>query len=371
MHTHIDKFRGYYGNYERFGIKNLFIFVGCIIQGKTVNLYNLRDEVGKISKKYQSRSESHYKRLTRFLTHYCSGDLWSSVLKYGLDLLNKDAILCYLDATEWAIGKFKLHVLVLAIDYNGVAIPIYFKVYNHKGVLSEEERVSFLKSATSFCKLINSTIIADREFIGDKYFHCFDGLSINFVSRLRKGQYKANLIGNRSYDQLQKRALKKGKSSSLIIVNDLKYRLWVVKNATNDPSEPLVFILTNTLNKTNIPNLYRLRWKIETLFKHLKTNGYNLEDLRVTNLDKIRLIISMIVLVYILSVLTALEERRKKTVKKKIYHDGRKFDTISIFKQGQSILKQSFISLDRLLDIIQFIGSTLKAKLPYDKLNVQ
>ena len=75
--------------------------------------------------------------------------------------------MCYLDATEWSIGKFKLHCLVLAVHYQGIAIPIYFKLYNHKGVLSEKERINFIDSASSFCKLTNSVIVADREFIGD------------------------------------------------------------------------------------------------------------------------------------------------------------------------------------------------------------
>jgi hypothetical protein len=47
MHPHIDKFRLNHGNYERSAIQNLFIILGCVIQGKTVNLYDLKDEVGK------------------------------------------------------------------------------------------------------------------------------------------------------------------------------------------------------------------------------------------------------------------------------------------------------------------------------------
>jgi hypothetical protein len=370
MHPHVHKFSRCYGNHRPSVVQNLFIFIGCIIQGKTVNLYNLRDEVGKISEKYK-KPDSYYKRLTRFLVNNALSALWSSILLYGLDLLNIDISLCYLDATEWAIGKFKLHVLVLAADYKGVAVPIYFKVYSHKGVLSEKERINFMHLACQHCPLENATIVADREFIGDQWFENLAGLSLHFIIRLRKGQYNGNLTGNRTYKSLEKRATKKSKASSLILINEQPFRLWVVKNAVKDDKEPLIYLLTNILDKRNTPDLYRLRWKIECLFKHLKTNGYNLEDLRITNLDKIRLLIAMLVLVYILAILTALDERKKEPVKTKTYQDGREFDNISVFKQGQSILKRSFISLRRLLDLIQFINVKIAAPLPFNKLIVQ
>jgi hypothetical protein len=72
--------------------------------------------------------------LTRFFVQYSPGLLWTSVLNYGL---GKDTSVCYLDGTEWRIGKFNLHCLVLAFDHQGVPIPIYLRLYKHKGVLSD------------------------------------------------------------------------------------------------------------------------------------------------------------------------------------------------------------------------------------------
>ena len=97
---------------------------------------------------------------------------------------------------------------------------------------------------------------------------------------------------------------------------------------------------------------------------------YNLEDLRMTDLNKIRLLISIIILAYIMAIITALEERKKPT-KKKTYKNSSSFDCISVFKQGQSLLKQSFISLIRFLDIMQFMNVTIKAPLPFNKQFVQ
>jgi len=368
---HVSKFSVQYGNYRRSIVQNLFVFVACIIQGKTTNLYELRNEVGKITTKYKTDTESHYKRLTRFILLNSLGNLWYYILCYGLDLLNLPLSVCYLDGTEWYIGSFKLHILVLAVDFQGIAIPVYFQCYNHKGVLSESDRILFLRNARKCCPLQQTSIIADREFIGNQWFCFFETVGLFFTCRIRQGMYKNNLIGNLSYAQLQKRALKKGQASGLTQVEGQVFRLWIIKKVETDSKEPLIYVLTNILNKRNTPKLYQLRWKIENLFKHLKTNGYNLEALRITNLCKIRLMFSMVALAYIISVLTALDERKSKTVKKKNYRDGRSFDAISVFKQGQSLIKQRFVTLNRFLDLIQFLNVSVKVPMPYNKLFVQ
>lgn len=100
----------------------------------------------------------------------------------GISLLKYDLKQAYLDGTEWSIGKFKLHIRVirvLAIDYQGVAIPLYFSIYNHKGVLGEAERMNFLKKAMEKLPILAGVrLIADREFIGNQWFGAFTPLSL-------------------------------------------------------------------------------------------------------------------------------------------------------------------------------------------------
>jgi hypothetical protein len=351
MHPHSSKFSLLFPNFSPACRQNLFILFASLIQSKTVNLYDLKDEVGRISEKYKTKSESHYKRITRFFLQYAKTNLWECVLQYGISLLFQDVKLAYLDATEWSIGKFKLHCLFLAVDYAGVAVPVYFKLYNHKGVLSEQERIDFLEKSQVFCSLNSLTLIADREFIGDKWFGCFGSLCLNFIIRIRKNQYKSNT--QKDYKLLEKQALKKGRVSTLVEIDGAKFRLWMIRNKSAD--EPLIYILTNLLSKREAPDLYRLRWKIESLFKHLKTNGYNLEDLRMKDLEKIRLLMAVVILAFIVSVLTAIKERKKRKVSKKRYKNNICFDAISVFKQGQSLLKQAFVTLGQLLEIMQFL----------------
>jgi len=126
MHPHLSKSRLLYSDYRPSCLQNLFIILASLIQGKTVNLYDIKDEVGKIPEKHKSKSESHYRRVTRFFLKHASTSLWASVLKYGLSLIGKDTNLTYLDGTGWSIGKFKSHCLLLAVDYQGVAITFLY-----------------------------------------------------------------------------------------------------------------------------------------------------------------------------------------------------------------------------------------------------
>lgn len=79
----------------------------------------------------------------------------------------------------------------------------------------------------------------------------------------------------------------------------------------------------------------------------------------------------MMVLAYMMSILTGLAERKQKRSKKKTYKDGRTFDAISVFKQGQSLMKQRFITRSQFLDLVQFLNVIIKIPIPHNKLFVQ
>lgn len=97
------------------------------------------------------------------------------------------------------------------------------------------------------------------------------------------------------------------------------------------------------------------------MFKHFKTNGYNLEDLRIVDLHKIKLIFSMLTLAFIFAILTVKQQEKLKPIKPKKYADGRVFDAVSTFKRGQSFLKQHFISLTQFLEIIQILERSINS----------
>ena len=256
-----------------------------------------------------------------------------------------------MDGTEWKIGSFELHVLVLAAQVKGVAIPVYFKVYEHKGVLSENERINFIRKAFTIIDLQGKLLIADREFIGKEWFVSLVDFGLNFVIRLRKGMYVSQIS---NYHKLERKALKKGYSQAIFSINEQNYRIEMWRSDNKD--EPIVYLITNILTKKRVGKQYAKRWKIEYCFKHLKTNGFNLEDMSLTDLKKIRLMISLVVVAYILAVREGIIQEKKQKVHVIKYKNGDKLPAVSIFRNGlQSISNQivSWLDFDYYLRFIK------------------
>ncbi|TXB53781.1 hypothetical protein FRY97_22035 [Phaeodactylibacter luteus] len=75
----------------------------------------------------------------------------------------------------------------------------------------------------------------------------------------------------------------------------------VMQNPRPGAEEELVYLLTNLHSPTQASRLYEWRWQIEVCFcfKHLKSNGVNLEAMNVQGREKRHLMMAIAVLVYI------------------------------------------------------------------------
>ena len=256
-----------------------------------------------------------------------------------------------MDGTEWKIGSFRLHVLVLAAQVKGVAIPVYFKVYEHKGVLSENERINFIRKAFIVIDLQGKLLIADREFIGKEWFENLVSFGLNFVIRLRKGMYFSQI---ENYHKLEKKALKKGYSKAIFSIDEQSYQIEMWRS--DNKHEPIIYLITNILTQRRVGKQYAKRWKIEYCFKHLKTNGFNMEDMSLTDLKKIRLMISLVVVAYILAVREGIIQEKIQKVRVIKYKNGDKLPAVSIFRNGLQTISNQIVSrldFDRYLRFVK------------------
>jgi len=106
-----------------------------------------------------------------------------------------------------------------------------------------------------------------------------------------------------------------------------------------------VYLLTNRLNAKRIGKQYRKRWKIEYCFKHLKTNGFNLEQVAFQDANKIRLLISFVIVAYILAIEQGILQERKNPVRHIRPVSGKKYRSVSVFRDGLQKLKEKLICL--------------------------
>lgn len=336
----LDKFKKECPETYQTSLKNLLAIVSVLIVKETVNLNKLKHQIGVLLGNENTKSDSHYRRMTRFFDnplHLFS--FWKYLLKIIIEalILRLDQRgghkYLLMDATSWDFGMTKFQFLVLSIVYEGISIPIFFVNLSKKGHSNFDERKRFLQMATLLLPLKGMTLIADREYIGREWFSFLvDNLSLNFVIRLPQGDYKSDL--GHLYGQFI-RDIKKGKNKILPIkIGNHMFKIIGTKNQNAENKEDdLLILLTNLPNKKHkIIAIYRVRWQIECMFKCLKSNGFNLEELGFTNPNKVRLMVCIVIASYVLCVCEGIKKLKKTA--KMVKQNNR----VSIFQQGYEIL---------------------------------
>lgn len=88
----------------------------------------------------------------------------------------------------------------------------------------------------------------------------------------------------------------------------------------------------------------------------MKTNGFNLEDMSLTDLKKIRLMISLVVVAYILAIRERIIQQKVQKVRIIKYKNGDKYPAVSVFRNGLQIVSNQIVSwfdLDNYLSLIK------------------
>lgn len=142
-----------------------------------------------------------------------------------------------------------------------------------------------------------------------------------------------------------------------MVLGNTTYTFVMIKNPKYDPKEPYIYFISDMQDAKAIASHYLKRWKIECCFKHLKSNGFNIEDINLKVDDKIELMMGVLAMVYILAVKEGLLSHKLKPIPLKKYKDGKIYLSISIFRMGLAIIQTLFMKINKL---IEYIGNQLK-----------
>lgn len=347
-------------------IKNVLILAQCIILKETICLNRLKGAVNIITGKVV-KADSNYKRLIRIFDNYSFSSLWLELLKFVFSLLHLKSEYLLLDGTKWKRGKKWYHYQTLCIIYKGVAIPIYWMNIKKRGISNYGERKTLLKRAIRYFNLSGKTLIADREYIGVEWFKLLINSTIDFAIRTKKNTYveAVNQAYGKTYQQMIDKVLRSKIAdkaiSKVIELDGVKLLFVVVKNPKNDPKEPVIFLLSSQLHKPakSVAMIYCKRYKIEHCFKHLKSNGFNLEQINLRTPARCRLLMAITVFAYVLSIHEGLKDYKK--VSMKIYAEGQIEKSVSIFRNGIDQLMVYCTGLER---FCQYLIDELVHKLP-------
>lgn len=343
----------------------MLLLIQCIIRCRTVNLNKCKAEAGAALGSKTLNLHNVYTRFIRFfkmksIDAFCIGITWLLINLIGF----QGTVYMVMDRTNWKIGKININVLFVGLLLpNKIFIPIIWQNLDKRGNSSEKERMVLIER---FCKVwknhssVQITLLADREFIGLKWFSFLRVLKWEVVIRLRYQDYLSQVavkLGKTTFktECLLKRKVKaNGFFQSKIKLNgqDFYYTVFpnTAKRRSSSKGDKYLILLTDIQDLTLISQAYKYRWGIEVYFYHCKTNGFNLEDLNLQNLQKAQLMMGLVAVAYVLCIINGLICQRTKKVK--VYwkdYQGKKSKSISLFRLGYDELKNTVHTLKKLI----------------------
>jgi len=347
-----------YLNWNKARIKCLAQMVQSIITVKTINLSQVA--TGFCTK---SKIDSSYKRIQRFLRFFEFDQM--SIIKIITNIFSLSGkIILSIDRTNWTFGKIHLNFLVLSIVFKGIAIPIFWKNLARAGGSKTEDRIKIisriLKCIT--CKKIKY-LLADREFIGEKWIKWLLEENIPFIIRIKSNimvkvnkKDKLSTPINHFFERLPNCRRKYIKKTFWISSNK------IFISASRSPKGELL-IVTSPVFSRNTLMFYKRRWEIETLFGCLKSKGFCLEDTHIINSKRIEKLFFVLTIAFCWAYAAGIQ--REKYCPIKIKNHGRKM--YNLFRYGFDVLRKAIINKNRSIKkfLILFLETTYYGKGTY------
>ena len=310
------------------------LFVGMVFAMLQVGKSTLKGLAEGISSK--SSKESKIRKIQTFFKEQ-KIDWIAAGLVIVMLLGISDKVKIILDRTNWKYGKSNINYFVASIEFFGTAIPLCWILLDKRGNSSTTERIQLMEMVF---KIISpdriECLLADREFIGDEWFDWLDSKQIPFVIRIKENfvVYDAEENSNCGIPlALLFASLKKNKIKTVEVNMWGKMRKISAKRL-NDGS--LLILTTNLLlSGEALCDLYKQRWAIETIFKALKTKGFNIEDSHMINLEKRSKLFFIATLAAIIAIKSGLIYHQKKPIIVK--NHGRSL--LSFFSYGLDYLR--------------------------------
>ena len=143
-----------------------------------------------------------------------------------------------------------------------------------------------------------------------------------------------------------------------MFLKEQRYTFAIVKNPKQGRNqEPYLYFISDLQDVRAIANHYVKRWKIECCFRHLKRNGFNIEDINLKTDIKIELMMGILACTYIIAVMQGILQQQKHPPEMKRYKNGKCYPAISVFRKGYLLMQQIFLNL---MDIILYLDKRLK-----------
>jgi len=367
-----SKLTAFFPNHSKVHLKTFILFLTCALRCKTANIYKCKDHVKNISKNKQCSTNSHYVKFIRFFKIKNIAEFIIGIQRVLFVISKPDLTYLIVDRTNWKFGAKNINLLTIGCLDEGVFSPLLWKQLDKRGNSNLEDRSFLIDSLLSMFSVFKkayegSILLADREFIGKEWFEYLTTKKLSFVIRLREKLYfdLQTYTGKKkvSLKYFSKYIEKYGIYSVPLTLGECTYTVVMIKNIKHDPNEPYLYFISDLKDAKAIAAHYFKRWKIECAFKHLKSNGFNIEDIALKGDEKIELMMAILCLLYRLAINEGIILNKKVPIKFKIYKNGTTYLSVSIFRTGLTIIQHKLNNMNLL---IKYLYKELEAFLLKD-----
>jgi len=347
---------------------SLLLLSLCIIQARSCNLSKCSDFVNCVIDGSLT-DRSAYNKLVKFFSTGKSEIILQGIFRLVVMLIwlgDKEAILL-IDRTNWQFGKTKINLLVIGIVYKGVLIPLVWQDLKKKGNSNSTERLALVDKFLAWWQqtgldLPQLHIVGDREFIGYKWIYGLEDRGLKYVMRLK---------GNRRFKFWHRNGIRDEKMrlsgirrwmrrydktyTEVVLAEGLIANIMIFPIQEPKGKQTYLYLITNIEDEKKVSELYRIRWKIETCFLHLKSNGFDLEEMSLRDDFKVNLMMGVVVLAYTISVHQGrlFYKNSDKPIPVKKYKSGKVCLSKSVFRKGLKQLMPRIKSLQHFLEHLE------------------
>jgi hypothetical protein len=381
----LRKIKTFFPNHRICSIKVFLILINGIVLVNSCNLNKIKKKASILLGK-PTECETIYTRFIRFfkmkgIEGFILGVLNLS-LSMALPFVGCSEVYCIaIDRTNWKIGKVNINILYIGLVLgNGYFIPLFFSLLDKKGNSSQAERIDLFnqfKSVFNGFANFSFVVVGDREFIGEDWFYYMAKNSYEFVMRIRRKDY-SNLLAsqlNVTIERLNKRIDKKLEKYGYCVLPieiqgvTLYYHVYQKRKGdrsyANEKDKYIRFI-SSSIDPQWVAEQYDKRWKIEVFFEDSKLKGFDLESIGFKEEAKIRLMVAICAVCYVLCLIQGDIAYAIKAARVKLDKATNKtYKRVSVFTKGYERLEQIIVNLVSLAELINSLIS-LNYSINYD-----
>lgn len=330
------------------------LFIFSIVKSSTINLSKIA-----ICMDNEVKTGSNYRRLQRFISqiNWSNTSLTVAILKWiGLD----NNLTLLIDRTNWEFGQKKINILFISVLYEGYSIPLGWSLLNKKGNSNQGDRWNLLNKIIE--KIGHSKIlqiVGDREFCGTYWYKYLKNNNIRFVIRIKSNQKVFHNGSKISVKSIVESNTRRGQQSNNKLYKFNGLNVYVSGfRFKNDKNKLEYLIILSCERIKNVSQVYGERWQIESMFKNMKSNGFNLEQTHVKKDSRLETLIGLVSISYIWMIKAGLYLKKKEPKIFKVKIHGR--PARSVFRAGLDHVLRVLITNNskELAIIIKFLSCT-------------